>query len=299
MILRASHSSVTLFKNCQRRYYHYKVARTKHDPDSNSDTRALRLGSCFHKILEDCLHDRSLITKELLEEAFKEGWFYAGDQDRLMIMVMVEKYLVLHQKSKLKIVVCEIEIGGADIVGFVDVVMAEEDGGFWIVDLKTAARIGDNLLSSLQADPQLNLYAAHVDQICKETGLEPSMFRGIRYRVTTKSTLKKKALESKEAFTKRLNEKIESYDIAIPAKDLKPQATLKEVLGNLKKMRALQATPMDEIPQNRSNCFSYFRPCEYWGQCHNGTFTEAAKSYQLLDSTSMGVVKTPSLMDNF
>jgi hypothetical protein len=292
MHLRASHSSVGLFKGCQRRYFHYKVAKTKIDSDASNDTRALRIGSCTHKILEDSNHEGSNITKAIMEEAFREEKFPAGDQDRIMIMVMVEKYLQLHKKSQLSIIVCEIEIGDDDVIGYVDAVMGQSDGGWWIVDLKTAARLGAQLLSSLHKDPQLNLYSSYAPQIAEKLGLDLDKFMGIRYRVMTKSVLKKKNLETSAAFRLRLLEKIESYDIAIPVEDMDPEATKADTMRTLDQMRGLLRMKESDVPQNFGNCFNYFRPCQWWSHCYKKPFTEAAKTYIASDSKNMLPVTT-------
>lgn len=286
--MRLSYSSSTLFQGCKRKFY-YKKKDYDMDSDSNQDTTALRVGSAFHQIQEDCLHSKDRFGPHIASKAWADQQIEEVSQQQ-MILAMCQKYWELHEKQKLSIICCEIEIGDEDVIGYVDAVMSDENGNWYIVDLKTAGRLNSSLLSRLSRDVQLNLYSYYAAQIAKIHDLDLDKFAGTRYRVTTKCTIKKQAKETPKEFRNRCYGKIESYDIFIPAKDLIPEETHKNILKLRGESMSLLRMPMDEVPQNMSYCENYFKPCEWWSKCYGHNFTDGAKNLRLTDSINASPV---------
>ena len=117
---------------------------------------------------------------------------------------MVRKYSELHKKSSLTVIGCEDEVGDDYTIGFIDAIMVDSAGYYYITDLKTAGRFDNNLLARLKRDSQLNLYSYFRNQIEEKYGLDPKKFAGILYRVTQKVSRVKKASESLEDYVNRL-----------------------------------------------------------------------------------------------
>jgi len=290
--MRLSYSSSTLFNGCKRKFYYKKRDYTM-DSDSNQDTTALRVGSCFHQIQEDCLHSRGAFTPEIAKKAFSDNQIEDISQQQ-MILAMSQKYWDLHEKQKLIIICCEIEIGDSNVIGYVDAVMADQTSGHWyIVDLKTAGRLNSSLLSKLSRDVQLNLYSFYASQIAGIHGLDMSKFAGTRYRVTTKCSIKKQAKESVHEFRDRCYGKVESYDIFIPVEDLIPKETHEGILKLRDEGIKLLRMPEEDVPQNMSYCENYFKPCEWFSRCYGHNFTDGAKSLTLTDSINATRVVQP------
>lgn len=273
---RLSYSSSTTLSNCQMKYFHYKVAGTKKDPDCRDDFTAFNVGKAFHQILENTMHQKS--TVEMIEEVCV---FYKVEEHQAMIHAMVLKYLKVHKKSGLDCVGCEMELLNDIFIGFVDAVMKDDKGGWWIVDLKTAAMVSPLTFAKLGTDTQLNLYASFAPQIAEYYGLDLNKFKGARYRVTKKSRLKRKASEEYNDFVRRVFAGIESYDAIIPLKVMDPDKAYRKHKALHTMSMAYRGNEYTPMP-NYSYCDSFFRPCEYFSQCHGQTYTEAVKNIEVV-----------------
>jgi PD-(D/E)XK nuclease superfamily len=271
---RLSYSSATLLQSCSRRYWHYKVNKTKFDEDYVDDYAAFNVGKAFHYVLETTLHKRGGLRK-LIENSCKQ---FNVEDDKAMIHAMVLRYLEVHNASGLEVVKCELEISNEFFLGFIDAVAVEPDGGWWIIDLKTAASVSPLTFARLKGDTQLNLYASFAAIIAEHCGLDPNLFRGARYRTTKKSKLKRKLGESYDEFVKRIQNSVESYDAIVPVELMRPA----EFLARHKELHALSLKLRNKRTKttgtcNFSQCESYFRPCPYFSNCHGSTITEAKK----------------------
>lgn len=278
---RLSYSSASLLRGCETRYYHYKVAKTKRDPDSPEDTDAFIIGKSFHHILEMSKHEKPEKIGHLLEECVKK--FKLPEEDTGLVHAMVLKYLRLHKKTNLVAVACEWEIKHPIVTGFIDVIFKEKDSDkWWIADLKTSKTFYATIVSRLPKDRQLNLYAAFYREIAKDLKLDPDAFQGCRYRVTTKSEAKQKKLESYNDYVLRITESnVKSYDVIVPIAKMAPKEVLKEHL-RLHQISMLMRTG-DYVPtQNFGNCETYFKPCEYWSKCHGECFSKLKEDLTVL-----------------
>lgn len=267
-----SYSSSTLLKNCEKRYFHYKVAKTAIDPDADDSTEAFDVGKSFHAVLEDTMHQEHKNLTEIVKNKCKEN---ECEGEEAMVEAMVLKYLTPNSFSGLRSVKCEYEILTDNFIGYIDVVMVDKMGNWWIVDLKTAARVSPSLTSRLRHDAQLNLYGSFYQKVAKDLGLDPSKFKGMRYRVTTKTKLKRKTTESYEQFRDRIYSSIESYDIEIPFNSTIAKDITDDHYNLWKRSKQLHEGAVPT--KNTTYCDSYFRPCPYWSQCYGDTYTECEK----------------------
>lgn len=280
--MRISYSSATLYQGCKRKFW-LKKKKVEIDFDASADTTALRVGKCFHQILEDCNHERERMKSHIIKQAWEDNEI-ESDTHKGLTLAMAQKYLDLHERQGLKVIGCEMEIGDENVIGYIDAIMADKDGRWFIVDLKTAGRLGNSLLSRLERDVQLNLYSYYADQVAKQYSLDMAKFAGTRYRVTTKATIKCGAKESLLAFSKRCKERIESYDICIPATSLIPEETWEGVMRVREEAEEVLELPEEKVPQNRGYCEQYFKPCEWWSRCYGKPFTTAALDLKLFDT---------------
>lgn len=276
---RLSYSSANLLRNCERRYYYYKVKEAQPDKDFNPDSSALVIGKAFHHVLEMSKHEKPKKIGNLLEECVQQ--FNLEETQAPLVHAMVLKYLRLHKTTNLECVACEYQIQDDVVNGFIDVIFKEKDSdNWWICDLKTSARLSNTLLPRLAQDRQLNLYAYFKDQVAKEFNLDPDKFMGCRYRVTTKSSAKIRANENYSDFVMRVADLVKSYDIIIPYSKMTPISIYKEHEELWKKSLSLRK---GEVPSaNYGYCDSYFKPCPYWSKCHGECFTDLNDSLEVI-----------------
>jgi len=278
---RLSYSSSGLVMGCEQKYVHYKVNQIAKDSDASDSTEAFDIGKAFHEVLENTLHTNTDISKNVVEVCKK----YNVKHKMALIEAMVFEYLLVHEYSRLQIAVCEIEVANEKTIGYVDAVMKDFLGNWWIVDLKTSGRWDPTLLARLPKDPQLNLYSHFAPKMAAALDLSMDKFMGCRYRVTTKTTIKQKDKESYEAYVRRLRKSVKSYDIVIP----KSVMDIKENYDRFSSLhkRSMELRKGDKPIRNMGYCLSYFRPCDYWSQCHGQTYTESQDKVQLYDHSMM------------
>jgi len=288
--VRLSYSSSTLLQGCRRKFWHKKIQKTAVDPDFEENTTALRLGKGFHQVLEDCNHEKSKLNKAIIDSAFEDNDIL-GDTEKGLILGMVGKYFTLHEKQGLKVVGCELEIGDEDIIGYVDAVMVDNSGAWYIVDLKTAARLSGSLMSRLSKDPQLNIYSYFAPMLAKQLNLDPDLFAGTRYRVTTKATIKRNKKETQKEFIGRIMDRVESYDIFVPKSQLVPEQVYNQFMTLLWEIEELKEMSEAQVSQNFQNCETYFKPCPYWSRCYGKTFTAASETHELFSTANAKLVQ--------
>lgn len=278
---RLSYSSASLMRGCEQRYYYYKVAKIDIDPDASKDSAAFNVGKAFHYILEESKHVKPAKMGPLLEDCVK--YFNLQENEIGLVHAMVLKYLRLRSKQNMRCVGCEYVIKSDLTVGFVDLIEEDLDTGlWWISDMKTAKTFYPTTVSRLPMDRQLNLYTNYMEQIAEAYGLDPKKFGGCRYKVTTKSSAKQRKNESYNEYVMRLVDSyIKSYDIIVPKEKLNP----KSVMAEHKRLhkRSLKLREGAKPTQNFGYCESYFKPCEYWSNCHGKCFSDMKVDLEVIE----------------
>ena len=272
-----SPSSFSLFQGCQRKYFYRKVAKLPIDTDAVEDYSAFQIGKAFHKVLEDTGHNLSAYKIESVTSVC--GEFDIHDAESVLkIFAMLKVYMKVHTKSQLRAIACEQVIDTPSFYGIVDVVLEDAEGRWWIGDMKTAATFNSLQEKTLHNHPQLNLYAAHYRQIAESLKIDPELFQGCRYRVTTKSKLVKKAGELPEAYIARVTGNIRSLDFALPKEIMRPEAILSSHRQAVEFINLNSTKIVPELfSQNFGNCMASFRPCEFTSRCHGCNFSDAPK----------------------
>jgi hypothetical protein len=250
--MKLSYSSLKTLQSCEQKLWHYKVAATTVDAD-HVESDALGFGKAFHQVLEKTLHNTC--PEELIDEACNE---FECHEDKPMLKRMLQNYVEYNKNSGITVVKCELGLDHPSFVGYVDALGVDEFGGWWIIDLKTAARYDESVLSRLPMDLQLNLYSFfHTTISSLVPQLEGKTFKGCRYRVVTKT---------KDA---------KVYDIEVPLSMMNPPQAW--AILNDGHQRASELEMGEEPKRNYSACMEYFKPCQYFSQCHGHLFTEGKK----------------------
>ena len=273
-----SPSSLQLFMGCNRRYFYKKVAKIPNDPDAPEDQESFSVGKAFHRVLE--LHNHSLtgVTYERVREICQEFVFEDLERVLPMIFAMLKTYDDMHKKSGVEVVACELALETDTFYGITDVILKDKDGYWYIGDMKTAASLRPDLVPGLPRHTQLNLYVAHKHLIAEKLGLDVGKFAGCRLRLTTKAKIKQGKTETLAQYVNRLCGVIKTYDFIVPKELLDPEEIgfmHARAWDYIEKHRH-EINPK-HFPQNPGNCTSYFKPCEFWSQCHKRNFTEELK----------------------
>lgn len=279
---RLSYSSANLLRNCEKKYQYYKVKKIEKDSDANRDESHFAIGKAFHYVLEMSMHKKPEKMMGLLEEAVqKEG---LKEESIGLVHAMLLQYLRLRAKGDFEAVACEYYIDGKTTLGFVDLIEKRPNGDWCISDLKTAASFYESKISELPRDRQLNLYGSYYKEIAKKYNLDPEKFIGCRYLVTTKSKAVQQKKETYPEYVMRLVEKksVKSFAIFIPKVLMDLEGARAEHDAFYKRsMQIRKGTGVAPKP-NYTYCMSYFRPCEWFSQCHGKTYSQFQEENQIL-----------------
>lgn len=246
-------SSWGTLETCQQKYWHKKVAGTPEDPKEEDADEAFNFGKAFHKVLETTLH--TSYSDKLIDEAIKE--FNVDRFSRPLLTAMLDNYVKLHKASGLKVVRCEFELHIKNLYkGFIDFV-AQDTHGWWIGDNKTSSRHdAETLKARLHKDRQVNLYSYFSEEVGRALGMT-GPFLGFRYR---------QSIKSKAGTPAGLAKGTPTYDIIIEASALEPDQAWKE----FREAHQVAVEIKNGVAprKNLKACFEYFKPCEFFSQCH-------------------------------
>lgn len=264
-----SYSSLTTFEACNRKYWHYKINKTDKDIDADDDTIAFRYGKAFHQVLEDTQHDLSFPgMNKIIDKALKD---HNVEKFAHQVFACLESYFTLHKKTKLKAVFCEFKLSTPTLSGYIDVILVDRNGFWWICDLKTSGMLKIHQLAArLHEDLQLNIYASFAKDVGESLELDPDKYLGCRYRVVEKPRIKVKEGETLRAYSNRV--KVNCFDIEIPKNTMNIEAAIK--LHATTQAFIKYNDKKSSYPMNRQSCLDYFKPCEYWSQCYGANFSE-------------------------
>lgn len=267
---RLSSSSATAMRGCEQKWYHYKVAKSDKDPD-HEESNAFIVGKAFHYIIEKTNHEAPKKILPLLKECSEHEDIGLKKEDYPLLIGMVHSYCELHKKMGLSVVACEEELSDEEFIGYVDAILKDDKTGqWWIEDNKTYANFSPSNAAGWGNHVQLNLYAYFAPVLAKKYKLNIKKFAGCRIRVTTKPRIKQKAKESLKDLANRFKETCASYDVEIPIGIMNPEHHMQE--HKYLHQRSLELWNGHDTPiKNYDNCFSYFKPCEYWSKCHRDT----------------------------
>ena len=283
--MRLSYSSRKLLASCEKRYVFEKKAKYPIDPDADNDTIAFRYGKAYHSVLENTHHRREEFSLEMLDRALMEQDLndIGSINIRYGVYACLMQYYTLREKSKLQLVHAEMEVGIPDeIVGYIDGVLTDVNGYWWLLDLKTSSTDSPAMLARIPRDAQLNLYAAFADQVAAFLGLDLNKFMGVRYNTVVKPRNVIRNGESLDSYHERSKPKI--YEAKIVKEEMNPLLALADIMQA--RERAIALTEENAVC-NFESCYSYFRPCPYWSRCYGRTYTEGLQATPVYSEVSM------------
>lgn len=267
-MLKLSYSSLSQLQGCQRKYYYRKVKKLA--PDFEPETDALLTGKMYHCLLELSGHTKP--TREHATAVIENPEFadaIANNPDLFATALACSYgYAKLRAKYPVTVVAVEKEIVSDNFLGYIDAIVSD-DNGWYILDLKTAATINERKASQLHRDLQLNLYAAHINQI----ELDPDQFRGCLYNVVQKSKQKRYSDEKLTEYAERVG--ATCVEFFIPKEKLNIQAAV-EMHADYHDIATDLEGIVEEsyVPQNFGYCESFFKPCEFWSRCYGNKHDE-------------------------
>ena len=266
-----SHSSASTLLSCEQKYAFYKILKI--DPDSDyTKSDALAIGSAFHYVIEKCKHTWVPDLRKRAAACVDNPDIQLDEKYISLIHAMCVKYLRLHKAMGWKVIGIEQRLETETFLGYVDAVMEDPEGSWWIVDLKALGRFDVRNAGALRHDPQMSLYAGHRALLAESLGLDLKKFAGTCWKVVVKPKLKQKKKESDKDYTVRLIDNTETYHVPVPFNE----PAVEERLEIHAKLHARSARLFDGEPplKNYGNCMAYFSPCEYWSQCHKVNHSE-------------------------
>jgi hypothetical protein len=281
---RLSYSSASLLLSCSQKYFFYKVRGLPPDSDFKEDDKALMIGKAFHQVLEKSNHVKSAAMGGLLKQACST---FNIEEEQGMIHGMLLKYLECHELSGLRCHKSEFEMSNENFIGYIDGIFVDDKTEeFWIVDLKTASTFSPSITAKLHTNTQLNLYSYFSGEMATQFNLDASKFAGTRYRVTTKTKIKRRAGEEYAKFVARCYESVDSFDCIIPKEIMRPEMAMAQHLRLFVESLKLRDCTSQPV-QNFDNCLQYFKPCKYWSQCHGDLYTNCLNKIKILGGGSL------------
>lgn len=292
-----SHSSGNKYLSCQYQYACEKIYQLPYDEDIEEDTKALRWGKTVHSVMEWTEWAGKNFTRPLHAQALEEQGFMrelpsgkkvcTDDQVAYATFAAVVSLYEYVKKQKLKTIKCEFEINFPYLYGFIDSIVVDAKGYWWIRDLKTASSCQTQKLKvTVRKNKQINLYALPevVDAICDEFGLDKEKFAGCLYTVVNKTKAVPKSGESLEDFAKRTKPKVTEF--AIKATDLDPEEAKKVHMQMIEDMVEIRSGRKEPI-KNFEACYEWNRPCPFWSKCRGKSYTEELNIVDVYDSSTV------------
>lgn len=281
-----SHSSAQLLAKCEQKYVHHKVLGTKADSDY-VDGDHFAIGKAVHQVLELGKHEKPDDLVGMVEACYTDPEIELDPQYKCLVMALCLKYYRLQSLKPMKLIRAEYEIKTPSVIGYIDAIMKDEHGKWWIVDIKTWGRAPrDEQIEMLRKDPQLMLYASFYKELARSLKLVMKDFGGCRLRAITKSKVQRLVDETESAFIMRLLDggkgakgrrtyPIEAYDIEVPfvKEDLDERQRLHEDSW----VKAVQLQEGRAPKKNYASCFDYFSVCKFYSKCHGQEMSKQDK----------------------
>lgn len=282
-----SHSQLNTFDACKKRYFYNYVQNIV----PKVRKKALTHGSLFHSAMEvlyktgDLAQAVKSIDKEIL--ALNKTFFEQKDYDdldwtELVVKAQLRGYYEIFYAHDIKAGYKSVEIEKEYDVTIInpetnvpsrkfiyrfiaDRVVRDSEGKLWLVEYKTASKLGQSYFDRLSIDNQITGMLYYLQQIYKEK------FEGIIYRVMKKPGIKQTQKESRSGFFARLSNEFmknpDKYFVEeILVRDVKAFDEFKQDLWA--KQKEVQGCINTGIyPKSTANCVSHFGTCEYMPLC--------------------------------
>lgn len=295
----ASVSRINTYLGCQRKWFHQYVAKSERD--TAFDATHLNIGKAFHECLENDNH-QPYVGKDWYQKIGRNLCMkYRFDAfEAAKILAMLITYKDAHAQSGLVPVSNELEVYDDLLGGYIDALMIDERrGGYWFVDMKTAASLQVSLREKLPHDLQLCTYVKLAEKALEQVpALKGKRCLGALYRVTLKPGIKRKDKEAFWDVVGRCSSSVHDFYIPYEAMALdRVRDILESVCIQLKVKTAKKSVA--ECAPNYGNCMAYNSPCVYWSHCHGKLHAEAGKVVDHIDYSKQQPTQLVDECDEF
>jgi len=238
-IRHVSASSIKLYEACPTRwYYRYVIG------DKEESTPAMELGTKVHSYLEDYLVSGTIPDQQEIAGEIAMAGLYLLDRSR---------------DKQVELALDTLQLPGQPIPfkGFIDCLYSSHDLEDFpeILDHKTTS--GWRYAKSpdeLAFDTQLIIYAKHVLAHCDSA----------QVRLSHIAYLTKPPYEARKSSIVVTREHVDKVFQTIYTK-------VEEMLASAKK-------PVETLPKNNKQCYSYGKRCPYYAQCHQQILPDTGKT---------------------
>ena len=195
-----SHSRINTFKTCPMLFKYKYIDKLV---PLGADTKPLSMGKAFHVGIENCS------SQAALDYMNNDEYFMSqeNENDKVIVLAMVDAFLKKFPEAKTweheKYMTGKM-IEDNDFQLYIDGLEKHGDG-YYIIELKTAARVDQTYIDKLDFNDQISRYYYMAEQ----NGYK---ILGVKYYVVKKPLLRQKQSESIEQFRQRLVDKIMEED---------------------------------------------------------------------------------------
>lgn len=212
-----THSAMTDFKNCKRKYYyrnHLKLVPRKEKP-------SLLLGRAVHKGLElyyqgnnidGCIDAGIFILEDVDKSFWQQEDFDALEVNKAILTGMLKGYsLQFQDRGMFEVIEPEYQFTIPVInpatqfasktfehSGKIDGLFKTRSGQWWIREFKTASQIDKHYIDRLSLDTQITSY---IDGVQAVKGIQ---IAGVIYTILKKPSIKQKQTETVEQYCQRV-----------------------------------------------------------------------------------------------
>lgn len=282
-----SYSSIDTFQSCQRKYYYSRVLRVQ----PKKRPTYFVVGEAIHAFLEQ--HYKGMPNPSgAIDEVFKKVSTSLMDADQVHYLACdlamskgiagaYPKFYEQDFHTYTKFVPeqkFELNFGPFNYTGFLDMLMQDAAGDWWILETKTvsAQTMSDDYLQRVKIDWQVTgyMYAAR-----KILGVLP---RGVVYNVIKKPGIRLKKGETKSTFQTRVRDE---YSKFAHEKGYFTRAEVLIGMGQLKmwKSEVMQVgadivsrheSKKQQWPMSTGACIGKYGSCQYLPACIDGKFNQ-------------------------
>lgn len=262
-----THSAISMFRQCPRRYQHRYMDKVV--PMHWQDSPALRFGTAFHEWLEAWYKGTVADYKKPLLDADDEARLL-GACAAYATRYPQEAWRTVYVEQGFETVVINPETGAHSplywLKGKVDLVV-EYEGEPWIVEHKTSTTTGVNDLDRVGIDAQVLTYADCIGRAID------TPIAGVIYNVVKRCQLRLKQKETPAEFVKRVAEWYQQPDAMLRERQRIDPAMITENRRNIwSTVQQMNMMRRDRFYAQNAGvttgaCAKWGRECEYAPLC--------------------------------
>lgn len=259
-----SKSQAECLEECPRKFAYRYIEKVPEPKKS----KALAIGSAFHALIEGDNATFDSLTMELERDAYPHGPVL-----KKMKLSYDEATHELPQVKKAEVEFLHESPARVLVKGYVDAVRVEPSGAWFISETKTASSVDKNKHLLLSSDLQVATYVAARAQVALAVMVDPALFQGVIYSITTKPRERLGKKESADEYVARCSVETHVWklgpEIVERAEKIAyAKYTYADEMRSYIKSVYQKSGNADLVPQNQKSCFNYNSPCPYFERCY-------------------------------